>query len=124
MSDSGLFGPIFVPDGLREAVSDRAWLQAMLDAEAALAAALAGAGVIPVSDADAICSCCDADLFAYEELGRDGRAAGNPVVPLVKALTSEVSKVSGDAARQVHRGRPVRTSLIPPRCSSPPVRWT
>ena len=33
------FGPLFVPAPLREAVSDRAWLRAMLDAERALAAA-------------------------------------------------------------------------------------
>jgi hypothetical protein len=32
-----LFGPIFVPDGFREAVSGRSWLRAMLEAEAALA---------------------------------------------------------------------------------------
>jgi 3-carboxy-cis,cis-muconate cycloisomerase len=32
-----IFGPIFVPDGFRESVSGRAWLQAMLVAEAALA---------------------------------------------------------------------------------------
>ncbi len=38
-----LFGPIFVPGAFREAVSGKAWLQAMLDAEAALA--IAGAGL-------------------------------------------------------------------------------
>jgi hypothetical protein len=34
-----LFRPIFVSDEFREAVSRRAWLQAMLDAERALAVA-------------------------------------------------------------------------------------
>ncbi len=34
-----LFRPVFVPERFREAVSGRAWLQAMLDAERALAAA-------------------------------------------------------------------------------------
>lgn len=101
MSEGGLFEPIFVPDGLREAVCDRAWLQAMLDAEAALAAAQAGAGLISTEDADAIRARCDAERFDAEELGRAGRAAGNPVVPLVKALTAEVP---GRAGRQVHRG--------------------
>ena len=44
-----LFGPIFIPDRFREAVSGRAWLQAMLEAEGALAVAQARAGLIPVT---------------------------------------------------------------------------
>lgn len=104
MSEGGLFGQIFVPDELREAVGDRAWLQAMLDAEAALATALAGEGVMRDSDAEAIRSRCGADLFDITEMGREGRAAGNPVVPLVKALTAEVAETNEEAARQVHRG--------------------
>ena len=101
MSESELFGPIFAPDALLEAVSDRAWLQSMLDAEAALARSQAGAGMISASDAEDIASVCEASRFDAAELGRGGRAAGNPVVPLVKALTAEVP---GEAARQVHRG--------------------
>src|SRR5262249_36327885 len=40
-----LFDALFVPKQLREAVGGRAWVQAMLDAEAALARAQASAGV-------------------------------------------------------------------------------
>ena len=96
-----LFGPLFVPDEIREAVGGRAWLQSMLDAEAALAVAEARADLIPAGEAEAIADCCDADLFDLEEIGREGRAAGNPVPPLVKALTEAVP---GDAARHVHKG--------------------
>jgi 3-carboxy-cis,cis-muconate cycloisomerase len=96
-----LFGPLFFPDEIREAVGGRAWLQAMLDAEAALAVAEARADLIPAGEAEAIADCCDADLFDLEEIGREGRAAGNPVPPLVKALTEAVP---GDAARHVHKG--------------------
>ncbi len=99
-----LFRPIFVPDEIREALGGRAWLQAMLDAEAALAAAEARAGVIPQEAAATIASCCDATRFDPEELGRKGRAAGNPVPPVVKALAGAVSEVSEEAARHVHRG--------------------
>jgi 3-carboxy-cis,cis-muconate cycloisomerase len=99
-----IFRPIFVPDEFREAVSGRAWLQAMLDAEAALATAEAQVGIITHEAAAAIVSCCEATRFDPEELGRDGRAAGNPVPPLVKALTADVSRVSEGAARYVHRG--------------------
>jgi 3-carboxy-cis,cis-muconate cycloisomerase len=102
--DGGIFRPVFVPDEFREAVSGRAWLQAMLDSEAALATAEAQVGLIPHEAAAAIVSCCEATRFEPEELGRDGRAAGNPAPPLVKALTAAVSEVSEDAARYVHKG--------------------
>lgn len=103
MSES-LFGPIFVPDVFREVVGGRAWLQAMLDAERALAAAETRAGLIPAEAAEEIAECCDADRFDPEEIGHGGRASGNPVPPLVKALTAAVSDVSEDAARHVHKG--------------------
>jgi 3-carboxy-cis,cis-muconate cycloisomerase len=103
-----LFRPIFVPDRFREVVSGRAWLRAMLRAEAALAVAQARAGLIPPDAAEAIASCCEADcdagLFDPEDLGRKGRAQGNPVPPLVRVLTEAVSEVSEEAARYVHRG--------------------
>lgn len=100
----GLFGPIFVPQRFGDAVSGRAWLQAMLDAEGALAVAEARAGLIPEEAAKTIASRCDAGLFDPEEIGHQGRAAGNPVPPLVRALTAAVSEVSEDAARYVHKG--------------------
>ncbi len=99
-----LFGPIFVPDEFREAVSGRAWLHAMLDAEGALALALARTGLIPGQAAETIVSCCDVDRYDPEEIGRRGRAQGNPVPPLVRALTEAVSEVSEDAASHVHKG--------------------
>jgi 3-carboxy-cis,cis-muconate cycloisomerase len=103
-----LFRPIFVPDKFREAISGRAWLGAMLEAEGALALAQARAGLIPADAAEAIASCCkrspDAGPFDPEELGRKGRAQGNPVPPLVRVLTDAVSEVSEEAARYVHKG--------------------
>ena len=41
------FDALFVPDDLREVVSGRSWLEAMLEAERALANAGAIAGVVP-----------------------------------------------------------------------------
>jgi 3-carboxy-cis,cis-muconate cycloisomerase len=103
-----IFRPIFVPDKFREVVSGRAWLQAMLEAEGALAVAEARAGLIPPDASEAIASCCkkgrEAGLFDPEELGRKGRAQGNPVPPLVRALTEVVSEVSEEAAGYVHKG--------------------
>ncbi len=95
------FGPLFVPEPLRDAVSGRAWLEAMLDAESALATAEAAAGVIPADAAVAIAERCDPDLFDFDDLLDQGRAVGNPAEPLVRALRTAVG---GDAAGYVHYG--------------------
>jgi 3-carboxy-cis,cis-muconate cycloisomerase len=95
------FGPLFVPERLLAAVSDRAWLQAMLDAERALAEAEARAGVVPADAASEIAQCCRQELYDVDALARDGRAIGNPAEPLVRALRE---RVGGEAARHVHRG--------------------
>src|SRR5215203_5054018 len=76
----------------------------MLDAEGALALAQAQAGLISRPAAETIVSCCDVDRFVPEEIGRRGRAQGNPVPPLVRALTGAVSEGSEDAASHVHKG--------------------
>jgi 3-carboxy-cis,cis-muconate cycloisomerase len=96
-----MFERIFVPAEFRDALSDRAWLQAMLDVERALAAAEAKAGVIPGEAAEAIAAACSADHFDAAEIGEQGRAPGNPVEPLVRALTEAVK---GEAAGYVHWG--------------------
>jgi 3-carboxy-cis,cis-muconate cycloisomerase len=100
LPSEGLFSAIFVPPALSEAVSDRAWLQALLDVEAALATAEARAGVIPATAAEAIAGLCEADRFDIESLAEGARRAGNPVEPLVRALTA----AAGDAGRYVHWG--------------------
>src|SRR5213082_778173 len=69
------FDALFVPDELRAALDDEAWLRAMLAAERALARA---------------------QSLDVDELVRDGRSAGNPVAPLVRRLRSR--------SDQVHRG--------------------
>ena len=56
------FSAIFVPEELREAVSDRAWLQGMLDAESALAKACAAVGLVPEDTAARIAKACRAEL--------------------------------------------------------------
>jgi 3-carboxy-cis,cis-muconate cycloisomerase len=96
-----MFDRIFVPARLRDALSDEAWLQALLDVERGLAAAEARAGVIPDEAARAIGGACSADRFDAAALADEGRSPGNPVEPLVRALREAVG---GDAAEYVHRG--------------------
>jgi 3-carboxy-cis,cis-muconate cycloisomerase len=95
------FGALFVPAPLREAVSDHAWLEAMLDVERALANAQAIAGVAPPAAVAAIAAACEPELYDVGHLAEQGRAVGNPAEPLVRALRD---RVGGDAARYVHYG--------------------
>ena len=101
-----MFDELFVPDSMRETVSGRAWVEAMLQFEAALAAAEAELGVIPGEAAAAIAAACDAERFDPAQLGRHGRATANPAAPLVRALKAAVG---GDAADYVHRELRART---------------
>jgi len=95
------FDAIFVPDGIRGAVSDLAWLEAMLEAERALAAAEAAAGVIPSGVVAAIAEGCQIERIDPERVLAAGRASGNPAEPLVRALRETVG---GEAADYVHFG--------------------
>jgi 3-carboxy-cis,cis-muconate cycloisomerase len=95
------FGPIFVPDELRQAVSDAAWVAAMLEAERALANASSLVGVVPATAAAAIAEQCEPDDYDLDAILAEGRAAGNPAEPLVRALRE---RVGGEAARWVHFG--------------------
>jgi len=96
-----LFGPTLTIPAMAEAVSDEAWLRAMLDVEAALAAAEAAAGLIPAEAAAAIRAACAAAPVDLERLGADAVASATPVVPLARALTAAVP---ADAAGYVHWG--------------------
>jgi 3-carboxy-cis,cis-muconate cycloisomerase len=96
-----VFERLLVPAEFRERTSDAAWLQAMLDAERALAAAEARAGVIPTEAAEAIAEACRADRFDAAAIAEEGRVVGNPAEPLVRALRHAVG---GDAAGYVHWG--------------------
>ena len=79
----GLFGALFGNSATNRALSDRAWLVAMLDVESALAIAGSRAGVVPAAAAAEIAAACVADGFDIDDLGARAVRSGNPVVPLV-----------------------------------------
>lgn len=101
MPSDRLFGPSFTTEAMTRTVGDVAWLQAMLDVEAAIARAEARAGAIPAEAAEAIAAACDATRFDLDALGRDAAPTGTPVAPLVRALTAAVPEPAG---RYVHWG--------------------
>jgi 3-carboxy-cis,cis-muconate cycloisomerase len=89
---------------MRAVCDDVAYLQNMLDFEAALAQAEASAGVIPKRAAGAIAKACKASSFDLAELAKAATLSGNLAIPLVKALTADVAKADSEAARYVHWG--------------------
>ena len=89
---------------MRAVCDDIAYLQRMLDFEAALARAEAATGVIPASAAGPIAKACKASSFDLADLAEAATRSGNLAIPLVKALTAEVANANPDAARYVHWG--------------------
>src|SRR4051812_22714914 len=101
---SPLLAPMFSSVAMRAACDDAAYLQHMLDFEAALARAEAAIGVIPASAAGSIRDACKAAAFDLAALADSATQSGNLAIPLVKALTAAVAKAEPNAARYVHWG--------------------
>ena len=87
-----------------EAFSDLATLRHMLRFEAALAQAVAEAGLIPKRMAPIIVKACDPALYDPAQLVEAARRTATLTVPVVKALTDEVAKRDAEAAGYVHWG--------------------
>ncbi|WP_158845581.1 class-II fumarase/aspartase family protein [Saccharothrix deserti] len=103
-TDTGLLSPVWAGTGADREVGDRAWVQAMLDVEVALARAQARLGIIPAEAATAIAEAARADCFDIAALAVAAREAANPVVALVGLLTAAVAARAPSAAEYVHRG--------------------
>jgi 3-carboxy-cis,cis-muconate cycloisomerase len=96
-----LFGALYGRGEVALQASDDAWLQAMLDVEAALARACALEGEIPADAASAIALACDGDAFDVGEIGAAAGDSATPVVALVAALRGLVGE---PWASHVHHG--------------------
>ena len=101
---SPLLAPMLSSAAMRSVCDDIAYLQNMLDFEAALARAEAAAGVIPKRAAGAIAAACKAGSFDLPALAEAATRSGNLAIPLVKALTADVARADSEAARYVHWG--------------------
>src|SRR3984885_5408215 len=98
-TSGSLFGGVFARGSA--IIDDRAWLQAMLDAEAGLARALERAGLAPAGAGEAVTRAARASDFDIAELGELSALTGNPVPGLARALAV---RVGGQQGRAVHRG--------------------
>jgi 3-carboxy-cis,cis-muconate cycloisomerase len=99
---SRLFGGVFNRGGA--GAGDAAWLQALLDVEAALARAVERAGRVPSGSGEAVTKAAAARDFSPAEAAEVARSAeltGNPVPGLARVLTR---RVPASAAPAVHQG--------------------
>jgi 3-carboxy-cis,cis-muconate cycloisomerase len=95
----GLFDALFGRGAV--GAGDLDWLQALLDAEAALARAAERAGLTGPGAGAAVTAAARAEQFDVAEIGRQAALTGNPVPALVRALTA---LVPADAKAAVHIG--------------------
>ncbi|MET9661642.1 3-carboxy-cis,cis-muconate cycloisomerase [Streptomyces sp. NPDC006510] len=101
-SDAGLLAPGRAGSPTETATGDSAFLQAMLDAEAALARAQSDCGLAPAGAGRAVTAvAADAVRFDVRDLALRARAGGDPVVPLAMDL---VAAVEPGVRPYVHRG--------------------
>jgi len=85
------FAALYVPAPLRAAVSDDAWLAAMLEAERAVAT---------VTGAEISDDVFRPELYDIAALSEEGRADTNPVVPLARALRERAANAHAPATSQ------------------------
>jgi 3-carboxy-cis,cis-muconate cycloisomerase len=101
--NDSLFGALF--DRGAADTSDEAWLQAMLDTEAAIARAAERTGFAPPGSGAAVTAVARVDLFVNANLSTAAASTGNPVPALVKTLTGLLPDSSAaHAADAIHLG--------------------
>lgn len=87
-----LFDGIYARGEAAACVSSRAWLEAMLAVEAALARACAAEGLIAADCAQRIAAACAPAGFDIDDLAHEGSLHATPVIPLVAALRERLQE--------------------------------
>ncbi len=101
MSGDGLFSGLFARGDVPTELTSRAFLQAMLDVEAALVRALARAGLAPEEAVEEVAAAADAAGFDLAAIGRSTAEKGTPVPGMLSQLRE---RLSAPVAAHVHRG--------------------
>ena len=99
-ADSPVFGAMYGSDAMRDVFDERAFLQRMLDVEAALARVQGRLGIIPAEAAAAISAAARFEVLDQDELAASARNIGYPVTGVVKGL----NRAAGEAGRWTHWG--------------------
>jgi len=100
-ADGAVLGALYGTDAMRAAMGEDAFLQRMLDVEAALARAEARLGIIPAEAAAAITAAADATRLDRAAMAAATRNTGYPVVALVRQLSALAGP---EAGRWTHWG--------------------
>lgn len=100
-ADGAVLGALYGTEAMRAAMGEHAFLQRMLDVEAALARAQARLGIIPAEAAPVITAAADAARLDLPALAAATRNTGYPVVGLVKQLSALAGP---EAGRWTHWG--------------------
>jgi 3-carboxy-cis,cis-muconate cycloisomerase len=98
---SELFAGTYARGGVAEAVSAEAWVRAMVDVEAALAAACVVEGLIKPQAGQAILRALQLGPFDVEAIAAQAGEHATPVIPLVRELRA---RVGDEYAEAVHLG--------------------
>ncbi len=85
-----MFDEAFSSPAVVATTSAQAWVDAMLETEAALTRACADAGLIPAEAAAAIVAACQRDLVTATAIWQGAATSATPVIPLVAALGAAV----------------------------------
>ncbi len=96
-----LFAGTYARGGAAQAVTAEAWVRAMADVEAALAAACVVEGLIPPQAGEAILRALRLGPFDVEAITAEAGEHATPVIPLVRELRARVGEEFADA---VHLG--------------------
>jgi 3-carboxy-cis,cis-muconate cycloisomerase len=119
-SSSDPFGFLVAAGPVAELTSARAWVEALLEVEAALAGAQADVGEIPLGAAGGILRACDVARYDVDAVVAEAALGGNLVIPLLPRLRAIVG---ADDAASVHRGATSQdvvdaaTALVVRRCA-------
>jgi 3-carboxy-cis,cis-muconate cycloisomerase len=100
-SSSDPFRFLVATGAVAELTSARAWVEALLEVEAALAGAQADVGEVPLGAAGGIARACDVARYDVDAVVAEAALGGNLVIPLLPLLRAIVGP--GDA-EYVHRG--------------------
>ncbi len=100
-ADSALTGALFGTAEMREIMSDRALIGAMLEVESALARAEASLGLVPPEVARQIADAAKLERLSLDAVASSTRVVGYPVVGLV----AELGRAAGaEASKYLHLG--------------------
>jgi len=99
--DSKVFGTLFGDAEISQALTDEAYVRALVEVETALARAEARVGVIPQAAANQIANAADPNKIDLEALAKGTARSGFPIIALVQEIRKAVG---GEAASYVHWG--------------------